>query len=306
MSHSHDHSEGLGSRALLFAIAINLLLTVIEWVGGYVSGSLALMADALHNFGDAVALWIAWFAQRISMRPRDNRRTFGYRRAETIAALINLVTLVIIGLYFLGEAVHRYFNPEPIGGWIVVWVALAALAIDAATAALLFRQRDSSLNMKAAFLHNVQDALASIAVIIAGICILLWNFAFADLFVTILIAGYILTTSVPLLKQTIHILMEGMPEHIELEKVIAEVEAIESVENIHHIHIWQPDEHKIAMDAHVVIANSLHMPEVKKNIKALLKEKFDITRTTIEFEMPYEHGDEKFYVEEGGRWHPDE
>ena len=151
MSHSHDHSEGLGSRALLFAIAINLLLTVIEWVGGYVSGSLALMADALHNFGDAVALWIAWFAQRISMRPRDNRRTFGYRRAETIAALINLVTLVIIGLYFLGEAVHRYFNPEPIGGWIVVWVALAALAIDAATAALLFKQRDSSLNTKAAF-----------------------------------------------------------------------------------------------------------------------------------------------------------
>lgn len=173
--HNHHHAEDMGDRRLLIAIIINMLLTLAQVIGGIVSGSLSLIADALHNFSDAASLLIAWVARKIGRQPADHFRTFGYKRAEVIATLINLVSLVIIGIYLIYEAIWRTFEPQVIEGWTVVIVASVALVIDIATAILTFTMSKNSMNIKAAFLHNVSDALASVGVIIAGTLILLYQ-----------------------------------------------------------------------------------------------------------------------------------
>ena len=174
-NHYHDIDSSIGDRRLWFAIAMNILLTVAQVIGGLVSGSLSLIADALHNFSDAAALLIAWVARKTGRQPADRFRTFGYKRAEVIATLINLVTLVLIGLYLIFEALWRIYEPQIIEGWTVVIVAAIALVIDVATAVLTYSMSKNSMNIRAAFMHNVSDALASVGVIIAGSLILLYD-----------------------------------------------------------------------------------------------------------------------------------
>ena len=197
MAHAHGHAghshgeENLSDRQLVFAVAINVLLTLAQIIGGIVSGSLALIADALHNFSDAASLGLAWFARRMGRRPADKLMTFGYAQGEVVAAL-NLTTLLIIGFYLIVEAVNRFAEPQPVEGWTVIWVAGIALIIDLVTAFIVYRGAHDSINMKAAFLHNVSDALASVGVIVAGVLILLYDLTIADLVITLIIAGYVI------------------------------------------------------------------------------------------------------------------
>lgn len=286
MGHEHHHRdiETMGDRRLLVAIAINMLLTLAQVVGGIVSGSLALIADALHNFSDAASLLIAWVARRIGRQPADHFKTFGYKRAEVIAALINLVTLVIVGLYLIYEAIWRIFEPQVIEGWTVVIVAGVALVIDVATAVLTYTMSRHSMNIRAAFLHNVSDALASVGVIIAGTVILLYEWYWMDTLLTLLIAGYVLYQAATLLPKTIHILMEGTPEHIVIDEVIRVMEDVKGVSNVHHVHIWQLDEHKNALEAHVVIDDFCDTEAIKTALKSELDRQFTITHSTLEFE----------------------
>lgn len=196
MPHDHVHIDPeAGDRRVFAAIAVNLGLTVAQIVGGIVSGSLALIADALHNFSDAISLIIAFAARKIARRPRDADMTFGYGRVEVVAALINYTTLIVIGLYLLYEAAMRFADPQPVEGWLIVIIAGIALVVDAATALLTYTMSKSSVNIRAAFLHNVADALGSIAVIVAGTLILLYDWRLIDPIVTVMIAGYILWQS---------------------------------------------------------------------------------------------------------------
>ncbi len=286
MAHDHSHdTEAMGGRRLAWAIAINLLLTLAQIVGGIVSGSLALIADALHNFSDAASLLIAWVARRIGRQPPDRLKTFGYKRAEVVAALINLVTLVIIGLYLIYEALWRIYAPQVIEGWIVVIVAAIALLIDIATAILTYSMSRRSMNIRAAFLHNVSDALASAGVIIAGSLILLYEWYWSDTLLTLLIAGYVLYQAATLLPQTVHILMQGAPPGISVERVIAAMEQVEGVSDVHHVHIWQLDEHGNALEAHVVIADFADTEKMKRVLKKMLEQRFAIAHSTLEFEV---------------------
>ncbi len=289
MSHDHHHHdlEAMNDRRLLAAIAVNMLLTLAQVVGGILSGSLALIADALHNFSDAASLLIAWVARRIGRRPADHFKTFGYKRAEVIAALINLVTLVLVGLYLIYEGLWRLFEPQVIEGWTVVIVAGVALVIDVATAMLTFSMSKHSMNIRAAFLHNVSDALASVGVIVAGTAILLYGWYWMDTLLTLLIAGYVLYQAATLLPKTVHILMQGAPEDIAIEEVIHVMESVESVSNVHHVHIWQLDEHKNALDAHVVISHFSETEQIKTALKAALEKRFSITHSTLEFETDH-------------------
>ena len=159
MGHGHSHGDPseIGEKRLWWAVAANILLTLAQIIGGIVSGSLSLIADALHNFSDAASLLIALVAIRIGRKPPDQFKTFGYKRAETIAALINLTTLIIIGLYLCYEAIMRFITPEPIAGWTIVIVAAIALVVDIFTALLTYSQSKTSMNIKAAFLHNLTD-----------------------------------------------------------------------------------------------------------------------------------------------------
>ncbi len=286
MGHDHSHDvEAIGDRRLGWAIAINMLLTLAQIVGGIVSGSLALIADALHNFSDAASLLIAWVARRIGRQPPDHFKTFGYKRAEVIAALINLVTLVIVGLYLIYEALWRMYEPQIIEGWTVVIVAAIALVIDVATAILTYTMSRHSMNIRAAFLHNVSDALASVGVIVAGSLILLYEWYWSDTLLTLLIAGYVLYQAATMLPQTIHILMQGTPEGISVDEVIATMEQVEGVRNVHHVHIWQLDEHENALEAHVVIADFAATEQIKSALKKGLEQRFAIAHSTLEFEI---------------------
>ena len=285
MSEHHHHAPE-SDRGLLLAVGINVLLTFAQVIGGIISGSLSLIADALHNLSDAASLGIALFARKISRRPADESKSFGYQRAEVIAALINLTLLITVSLYLIYEAVWRIVEPQVVTGLIIVVVAGVAFVVDMVTALITYRMSKNSLNMKAAFLHNLTDALTSIGVIIAGALILLYQWYWVDTLLTFLIAGFVLWQGMIMLPKTIHLLMEGTPENLSSDEIKASLEEAKDVEDVHHIHIWNLDEHRIALEAHVVVAtNELQEVEViKRKLKEILKDRFKITHSTLEFE----------------------
>tara|TARA_B100001123_G_C15327832_1_gene1030149 strand:+ start:523 stop:1416 length:894 start_codon:yes stop_codon:yes gene_type:complete len=287
--HNHHHAPE-SDRGLLGAIFINIILTLAQVVGGVISGSLSLIADALHNLSDAASLGIALFARTISRKPADKSKSFGYQRAEVIAALINLTLLVTVSLYLIYEAIWRVIEPQVVTGLIIVMVAGVAFLVDIVTALITYRMSKNSLNMKAAFLHNLADALTSIGVIIAGALILLYQWYWVDTLLTFLIAGFVLWQGIIMLPKTIHLLMEGTPENLSSDQIKNSMQKFKEVEDVHHIHIWNLDEYRVALEAHVVVTtNELQQVEfIKIKLKEMLKDKFKITHSTLEFEYYFD------------------
>ena len=289
--HSHHHNPERDDRRLIAAVLVNVLLTVVQVIGGILSGSLSLIADALHNLSDAASLGIAVFARRVGRWPANHFKTFGYKRAELIAALVNLTILIVIGLYLMIEALWRLQEPREISGGIVIIIAGVALIVDAVTAMITYSQSHNSINLRAAFLHNLSDALSSIGVIIAGGLILFYQWYWVDSILTLLISGYVLYHGITLLPLTIHILMEGTPEHVSIQSIIKSLEGVEQVENVHHVHVWQLDEHTNALEAHIVVTrNNLEdIESIKVRIKQLLHEKFNTEHSTLEIVLLQSH-----------------
>ena len=286
--HHHHPGAGAGDKRVLWAVAVNLGLTVAQIVGGVVAGSLALIADAIHNLSDAISLGIAFAARRIARRPSDEAMTFGYVRAEIVAALINYTTLIVIGVYLVYEAVLRFFEPEPVTGWLIVVIAGVALVVDLATALLTYALAKESMNIRAAFLHNVADALGSIGVIVAGTLIILFDWTIVDPIVTLMIAGYILWQAFAEIGGAIRLLMLGTPSDLDVEELIKALRAVEGVEDVHHVHVWAIDERASALEAHVVVAEEVgpRAEAVKARIKRLALDRFAIGHTTLELERP--------------------
>lgn len=284
--HHHHINPEAGDGRVFWSIVVNLALTVAQIAGGLISGSLALIADAIHNLSDALALVIAFFARKIARRPADGQMTFGYGRAEIVAALVNYTTLIVIGLYLIYEATLRFFDPQPVDGWLIVIVAGIALAVDLVTALLTYSLSTRSMNIRAAFLHNVADALGSIAVIFAGTLILLYDWRLIDPLVTLLIAGYILWQSFTEIGSAIRILMLGCPLNIDTQKVLERVQTIEGIDSVHHVHLWQMQENENALDAHLVVCDTQweRVEKIKEEVKTMLHNDFGISHSTLETE----------------------
>jgi len=285
--HHHHHVDpNAGDARVAWAVAVNLGLTVAQIIGGILSGSLAMIADAIHNLSDALSLVIAFFARKIARRPADQAMTFGYGRAEVVAALINYTTLIVIGLYLIYEAVMRFIQPEGVNGWLVVIIAGVALLVDVVTAMLTYRLSKESVNIRAAFLHNVADALGSVAVIFAGTLIILYDWQWIDPVVTLMIAGYILWMSFGEIGGVIRILMLGSPPELSAGKAISAIETIDGVTGVHHVHLWQMQEHEAALDAHLVIDAGRwgDADAIKQAVKQRLKQEFGLAHTTLELE----------------------
>ncbi len=285
--HGHHHiSPEAGDKAMAAAVAINVALTVAEIVGGLLSGSVALIADGVHNLSDAVSLAIAWAARKIARRPTDATMTFGYKRAELVAALINYTTLIVIGLWLIWEAVGRFLDPRQIEGGLVIAVALLALIVDAVTALLTYRLSKQSLNIRAAFLHNLADALGSVAVIAVGVLVLLFDWRFADPLVTLGIALYILWMAFAEIRTVIRILMLGSPPEIDPAEVLAAMEAVDGVTGVHHLHLWQISEHVTSLEAHVVTAaeDLAGASRTKAALREMLAESFGVSHITLDTE----------------------
>lgn len=284
--HSHHHhalpAEG-SDRNLWIATGINLILTLAQIVAGVISGSLALIADAIHNLSDAVSLVLALAARRIARRPADAGMTFGYGRIEVVAALVNYTTLIMVSVWLAAEGVMRLLDPQPVEGWIVVIVAGLALVIDAVTALLTFRMAKDSMNVRAAFLHNLADALGSVAVIVAGTLILLYDWRLIDPIVTLGIAAYILWHAGAEVLPAVRILMMGSPDKAQTQEVLEALQQVPGVADVHHLHLWRMQEHETALEAHVVRIDGFG-DEVRQAVKALLADRFHIHHSVIEIE----------------------
>lgn len=289
---AHDHTghahlePASGDRRVAIAIWANALLTVAQIVGGILSGSLALIADALHNFSDMAALVIAFAARKIARRPADARMTFGYGRIEIVAALINYTTLILVGFYLIYEGGMRMIDPPEVAGWTVVILGGVALAIDTLTAMLTYSMQKGSVNIRALFLHNLSDALASVAVIIGGALIILYDMRWVDPAITIGIAIYILYLAFTEIGGPIRTLMLGSPPDLDGTAVIEKMQTIDGVVEVHHVHLWQMGESEAALDTHVVLKVEAwdHLEDIKKTMKQTLRAEFGITHSTLEFE----------------------
>ncbi|MEQ3625760.1 MAG: cation diffusion facilitator family transporter [Celeribacter sp.] len=298
MAHDHDHGHShaghghhhidpeAGDRKVAAAVGVNLLLTVAQIAGGILSGSLALIADAIHNLSDAMSLIIAFAARKIARRPADAQMTFGYARAETVAALVNYTTLIVIGLYLIYEGVARLFDPQPIAGWTVVIVAAIALIVDLVTAALTYTMSKESMNIRAAFLHNVADAMGSVAVIVAGTLVILYDWQIIDPLVTLLIAGYILWHAFAEIGGVIRVLMLGAPPDMDSAEVLAVLRDVDGVCALHHLHLWQMEERETALQVHVVVEDSRwsEAAQIKQRLRGVLSD-MGISHATLELEQ---------------------
>ena len=281
----HDHSTA-GDGRIITSIIANLVLTVAQIVGGILSGSLALIADALHNFSDVGSMLIAYIARRIARRPPDPGMTFGYGRIEMVAALVNYTSLFLVGLYLITEGVLRLSDPPEVGGWVVIALGTVALVVDAATALLTGSIKGGGANIRALFLHNLSDALTSVAVVVSGVLILLYDWRLIDPLITIGIALYILWMSVSEVGGVIRVLMLGSPPEMDSDAVLDRIRGIDGVTGVHHAHFWLIQEDTAALDTHVVVADRVWADQenLKQAIKTALETDFGIHHSTLEFE----------------------
>jgi cobalt-zinc-cadmium efflux system protein len=274
-------------RALWIALVVNAAYMVVEVAGGLLFNSLALLADAGHMLSDVVGLGIALASQSLMTRPASARHTYGLQRAEVLGALANGAALIaVVGLIFF-EAARRLVRPELVAGEGLLGVAALGLFINVASALLIARHQGASLNMRAAFLHMASDAAGSVAVMVAGAAALLWGSTWVDPLASLLIGALILLSTWGLLRDTVHVLMEGAPRGMRAEDVERAIEAYADVQSVHHVHLWNLASDVPALSAHVVLRDeqSLHDAQARNDrIKTMLAERFGIDHATLELE----------------------
>jgi len=285
--HHHLHVEATTSTARLFiTMALNFLITVVELIGGLLSGSLSLLSDALHNFSDGISIIISYIAVRLARQPRSNKYTFGLKRAEILAAVINAGTLIVICFYLFKESYERFIAPREIAGGVMIVVAGIGLIANVAGTLLLKAGSRDNINIRSAYFHLLGDAVSSVAVILGGIAVHFFRVYWIDPLLTVLISLYILVKSYEIVKEAIDVLMMGAPESISIESIQKEVEKMPGVNNIHHVHVWRLRENDVHFEAHIDVEEMLvsQTTELSSAIEAMLKHNHGITHITLQFE----------------------
>ncbi|MDG1393454.1 MAG: cation diffusion facilitator family transporter [Flavobacteriaceae bacterium] len=285
MGLSHNHSANHKDRNLLISILLNSTITIAQIIGGFLSGSLALLSDALHNLTDVLSLVISYIASILSKKKATNTRTFGYKRAEIIAAFINASSLIVIAIYLVFEAVNRFFNPQKIEAELVIWLSILGILFNGLSVLLLKKDSANNINIRSAYIHLLTDMLASIAVLIGGLLMKFYQVFWVDAALTVAIAVYLIIVGFSLLKESFNILMLFTPKEIRIEDVVKEVIKIEVINNIHHIHIWQLNESEIHLEAHIDFNYDLKFSEfniILKLLESSLYEKFKINHFNIQ------------------------
>ncbi|MDN5346098.1 cation transporter [Petrotoga miotherma DSM 10691] len=285
----HEEKERTLDSRLLLSVILNFGITIAEILGGIFSNSLALLSDAIHNLNDTTAILISYIARVLSKKKRDSKRTYGYKRVETLAAFVNTEILMVIAVYLLIEGINKLSNPSIIQGNIMLTVAFIGLTGNLTTAYLLHSDSKTNLNVKATFIHILSDTISSIFVIIGAFLIIYQKLYIVDAIFTLMISGYIFIESIPLLKNTINILLQGTPTDIEIGKIKTNLEKFDFVKDVHHIHIWTTDGKDKYMEAHIRLQESFDQNNYKLDdcidkLNKVLKEEFEISHTTLQFE----------------------
>jgi len=286
-NHSHEHSD-LKGRNLFISILLNIGITVAQVIGGLMSGSLALLSDALHNFSDVISLIISYVADKLSKRKASFQKTFGYKRAEILAAFINAATLIIVAILLIIEAVERFQNPQEIASNLVIWLSLIAVLGNGFSVLLLKKDAETNMNMKSAYLHLLTDMMASVAVLIGGLLMKYYQLYWVDSVLTFAIALYLIWMGFDLLKNSTKVLMLFTPDSTPINKIVDEINSFKSIKNVHHVHIWQLNEEEIHLEAHIDFKEDITLSQfdtILHKIEDLLLHKYDINHVNIQPEF---------------------
>ncbi len=284
MGHSHSHSHGhnhhpdLKGRNLIISIFLNILITVSQVIGGLISGSLSLLSDALHNFSDVLSLMVSYIANLLSKRPSSNNKTFGYKRAEIIAAFVNAATLMVVAVILIIEAFKRFQNQQEVESNLVIWLSLLGIAANGLSVLLLKKDANSNMNMKSAYLHLFSDMMASVAVLIGGLLMKFYQMYWVDPTLTLAIAFYLIYMGYDLLKQSTRVLMLFTPGTIKVQEIVEAIGKIKPIKNVHHVHVWQLNEDEVHLEAHIDFSEDIRLSE------------FDVILEKIEEEVYHNHG----------------
>lgn len=287
MSGSHTHGASISSHKMWLATAITFAFCLVEALIGYKSNSLALMADAGHNFADALALALSAFALWIAAKPADNKRTFGYHRVGILAALVNAVGLVGMAIVIFWEAIQRLQTPEHVQSGPMIWVALLAIILNSGIAWWLASAAKEDLNIRSAYLHMLGDAAASLGVVIAGIIIALTGWFIADPIVSIIFALLVLWSSWSIFTESIQMLLEGTPAGMDLADVERTIREVKGVLDVHDLHVWTVSSGLIACNCHILVAeqNVSTAQKIQAEVAHELEHDFMISHSTIQVEV---------------------
>ncbi len=289
MNASHNHMPGGKNRQrnLLLSVVLNGSITLVQVVGGILSGSLALVSDALHNLGDTLAIFLSYLAIRLGRRPSDEKKTFGYKRIEILVALFNAVVLVAVSLYLFFEAWERFRDPRPIKGTLMLVVAVIGLLANLAAVLLLHKHSRENLNVKAAYLHLLGDTLSSVGVIAGAVLIIWFGIYWVDPVLTVLIGLFIIREAWKVIRDTLNILMESSPQDLDIGEIQALLEQHPLVDNVHHIHLWQLSDQQVHFECHADLREDLPLSQadlVRRELEQELVRSFRIHHVTIQLE----------------------
>jgi len=284
--HNHSHEEASWGKRLVVSMIMNLIIPVVQIYGGIISGSMALISDALHNLSDFISLVINYAALAIGRRSPTHQQTFGYKRVEIFATLVSVGLLYGTGFYIAIEAWHRFRNPQPIAGQLVIWIALLGFAGNIISALMLRSGSKVNLNMKSAFLHMLSDAATSLVVAILGVVWIFKPWFWLDPAFSWLIVGMILFSGWGLLKDSILILMNATPPGISLQDIQKALESLEGVKEIHDLHVWNPSAESIALAVHITVPDQMlgKVDKLAERVRTVLADKFKIDHPTLQFE----------------------
>lgn len=290
----HHHNKGLARKNLLISILLNSGITLAQAIGGFISGSLSLLSDALHNFTDVISLIISYVAHIFAKKKASLHKTFGYKRAEIIAAFINASTLIVISILLIIEAVERFFNPQEIKSELVIWLSISAIIVNGFSVLLLKKDSRLNMNMRSAYLHLLTDMMASVAVLAGGLFMKYFNWYWIDPLLTFAIAVYLIIVGIDLLKNSFNVLMLFTPEDIPIKEIVKQISVIEEVKNVHHIHIWQLNEEEVHMEAHIDFHKDISLSDfdlILERIEKIVHNDFGINHVNIQPE--YNKPDDK-------------
>lgn len=292
----HDHAHGANKKALTISLILIASFMIVEIIGGVLTNSLALLSDAGHMLSDAISLAVALAAFKMGEKAADSARTFGYRRFEILAAVFNGVTLIVIAVFIVVEAAGRFVNPPEVATTGMLIIAALGLVINIIVAKILMSgDTHDNLNMKGALLHVFGDLLGSVAAIVAALSIMFFGWGFMDPLASVIVAILIAVSAFRILRQSLNVLMEGVPENIDVDTVINTINNIEGVEDAHHLHVWSISSGMNAISIHVVVNGKLNVHETQKIIHRI-DEKMkheNIEHVTVQVECKHhEHDDE--------------
>ncbi len=294
-SHGHHHKHEVQGKNLVYSILLNLVITIAQIVGGIISGSLALISDALHNFSDVLSLGFSLVAHKLSRKEATEDQTFGYKRAELIAAFVNASTLIIVAFILIYGAIERFFNPKIIESGLVIWLAILGIVVNGGSVLLLQKDAENNINMKSAYLHLLTDMMASVAVLVGGLLMKFFGWFRVDSVMTILIGIYLIVVGYDLLKTSTKMLMLFTPEEIDIKEIVEEVHKIPGAGKLHHIHVWHLNDDELHLEAHLDCTEDIKMSEfddLLHKIEAVLLEKFHINHINIQPEFKKEDSKE--------------